>query len=176
MELKPETFSTGMTKQVTNKKLEGASRLTHAGGVVFRRNGDEVEYLLVRPKRGQDEWVLPKGHIERGEEAEQTARREVKEETGITGRVIAPLSLVEFEAKGTIVRAMYFLMKCISCGASAEAREIRWAAQEEALMLLTHEQNRELLRAAEEKRRLLDANPRAARESAAAVQETRTTP
>ena len=103
--------------------------------------------------------VLPKGHIEPGEEAEKSSsRREVKEETGITGRVVAPLSLVEFEAKRTVVQAMYFLMKCISYGASAEAREIRWAAQEEALMLLTHEQNRELLRAAEEKRRLLDQN------------------
>lgn len=41
-------------------------------------------------------WSLPKGHVERGETPADTAVREVAEETGITGRVLAPLGTIDF--------------------------------------------------------------------------------
>lgn len=41
-------------------------------------------------------WSLPKGHIEEGESTESAAIREVHEETGIVGRVIAPLGVIDF--------------------------------------------------------------------------------
>ena len=41
-------------------------------------------------------WSLPKGHLEEGETAEAAAVREVMEETGITGRVVAPLGTIDF--------------------------------------------------------------------------------
>lgn len=54
-----------------------------AGGVVFRREkeGAEVEFLLYQDAR--DRWTIPKGHIEPGETAQVTARREIGEETGL---------------------------------------------------------------------------------------------
>ena len=53
-----------------------------AGGVVFRRNDQgEVEFLLYQDAR--DRWTIPKGHIEPGETAQVTARREIGEETGL---------------------------------------------------------------------------------------------
>lgn len=53
-----------------------------AGGVVFRRNKKgEVEFLLYQDAR--DRWTIPKGHIEPGESAQATARREIGEETGL---------------------------------------------------------------------------------------------
>lgn len=53
-----------------------------AGGVVFRRNrNNEVEFLLYQDAR--DRWTIPKGHIEPGETAQVTARREIGEETGL---------------------------------------------------------------------------------------------
>ena len=58
-------------------------RPTHAGGVVAREAGGERRYLLVRASRDPG-WVLPKGHIERGETPEQAAVREVAEEAGIS--------------------------------------------------------------------------------------------
>ena len=47
-------------------------------------------------RRGRLLWSLPKGHIEAGETAEQAAVREVEEETGIIGRVVAPLGTIDF--------------------------------------------------------------------------------
>lgn len=53
-----------------------------AGGVVFRRNDKgEAEFLLYQDAR--DRWTIPKGHIEPGETAQATAKREIAEETGL---------------------------------------------------------------------------------------------
>jgi ADP-ribose pyrophosphatase YjhB (NUDIX family) len=47
-------------------------------------------------RRGRLLWSLPKGHVEEGETAEDAAVREVEEETGISGRVVAPLGTIDF--------------------------------------------------------------------------------
>lgn len=53
-----------------------------AGGVVWRRNDRGViEILLIQDAK--ERWTIPKGHIEEGESAKQTAEREINEETGL---------------------------------------------------------------------------------------------
>lgn len=53
-----------------------------AGGIVFRRNEQgKVEILLIQDAK--DRWTIPKGHIEEGETAQETARREIGEEAGL---------------------------------------------------------------------------------------------
>ena len=53
-----------------------------AGGVVWRRNKQNaIEILLIQDAK--DRWTIPKGHIEEGESAKQTAEREIQEETGL---------------------------------------------------------------------------------------------
>jgi ADP-ribose pyrophosphatase YjhB (NUDIX family) len=54
-----------------------------AGGIVFRRNKktNDVEILLIQDAK--DRWTIPKGHIEEGETAKETAAREIGEETGL---------------------------------------------------------------------------------------------
>lgn len=54
-----------------------------SGGMVFRRNkkSNEVEILLIQDAKNR--WTIPKGHIEEGESARQTAEREIREETGL---------------------------------------------------------------------------------------------
>ena len=47
-------------------------------------------------RRGRLLWSLPKGHIEAGETPEQAAIREIEEETGILGEVLAPLGIIDF--------------------------------------------------------------------------------
>lgn len=54
-----------------------------AGGVVFRRDPENgIEILLIQDAK--DRWTIPKGHIEEGETAQQTAKREIGEEAGLT--------------------------------------------------------------------------------------------
>ena len=63
------------------------------GAVVFRHEGKKIFYLLIRhpPSDGYcGHWDFPKGHIEKGETEQETLRREVKEETGITQFKIIP--------------------------------------------------------------------------------------
>ncbi len=52
-----------------------------AGAIIFRREGKKIKYLLLHYESGH--WDFPRGHIERGETEEETAAREIREETGI---------------------------------------------------------------------------------------------
>ena len=52
-----------------------------AGGIIFRHGKNGVEILLIQDAK--DRWTIPKGHIEEGETAQQTARREIGEEAGL---------------------------------------------------------------------------------------------
>lgn len=53
-----------------------------AGGIIFRRDKDgAIEILLFQDAR--ERWSIPKGHIEPGETAQQTAKREIGEEVGL---------------------------------------------------------------------------------------------
>jgi len=54
-----------------------------SGGIVFRMNEteDDIEILLIQDSK--DRWTIPKGHIEPGENAKQTAIREIGEEAGL---------------------------------------------------------------------------------------------
>ena len=58
-----------------------------AGAVIFREDGDKIFYLLLHypssAKASKEYWDFPKGHIEKGENLEETAKREVEEETGL---------------------------------------------------------------------------------------------
>ena len=66
-----------------------------AGGLMLRRRGGTFDVLLIG--RGNPRvWSLPKGHVESRESQEQTAMREVREETGCWGEVLAKLSDISF--------------------------------------------------------------------------------
>jgi 8-oxo-dGTP pyrophosphatase MutT (NUDIX family) len=71
---------------------------TSAGGLVVDGVSDEARAALIGrlDRRGRLRWSLPKGHVEAGETNEDAAIREVAEETGITGRVVAPLGTIDF--------------------------------------------------------------------------------
>lgn len=73
-------------------------REVSAGGLVVDDMADPQHGLLIahRLRNGRLVWALPKGHIEDGETAEQAATREVREETGVTARVLAPLGVTDY--------------------------------------------------------------------------------
>src|SRR5690348_18284705 len=54
-----------------------------AGGIIFRRNKDTKELEILLTQDAKNRWTIPKGHIEEGESAKETAEREIREETGL---------------------------------------------------------------------------------------------
>jgi ADP-ribose pyrophosphatase YjhB (NUDIX family) len=74
----------GFKKFVHNRRpaISEVVREPTAGGVVYRiGKNKQVEILLIQDAK--DRWTIPKGHIEEGETAKETAKREVAEETGL---------------------------------------------------------------------------------------------
>ena len=71
-----------------------------AGGLVFDERG-RVAILARHSRSGHLEWCLPKGHIEKGETPQQTAVREVHEETGILGEVVESIATIDYWFTGT---------------------------------------------------------------------------
>ena len=87
---------------VSSHRVHRAARLAtleeiSAGGVVVDvRDHQAYLALIARHNRaGRVEWCLPKGHIEAGETLVQTAEREVEEETGIKGRALVTLGVID---------------------------------------------------------------------------------
>lgn len=66
-----------------------------SGGVIFRKHEGIIEIAMVTVKGGSV-WCLPKGLINKGENPEETALREVSEETGLQGRIIEKLGEITY--------------------------------------------------------------------------------
>jgi len=130
---------------------------TSAGGVVVRVDG-AVEVCLIRPA-GRSVWGLPKGGVEDGETYEQTALREVAEETGLEGQVQQELGAIDYsfysrEQGGRVHKTVhYFLVRAIGGDTSRhdhEVSEARWVHIRQALRLMTYPNEREMVRRAAE--------------------------
>ena len=120
---------------------------THAGAVVARRSAGWWEFLLIRANTPEREWVLPKGHIERNEIAEAAALREVREETGVEGRIAGALPTLDL---GKGVRVAFFAMIAERQHDPAEQRDAAWYPLAEALATAAFDETRALLRQAGE--------------------------
>lgn len=102
-----------------------------AGGVVFRWENGLPRLLLIRDRFGRT--TLPKGRQEPGETLEQTALREIEEETGVSGRIAGFLETVRYgyaRADGMPVdkEAHYFLVEAVAGSLCAQEGEIAGAA------------------------------------------------
>lgn len=105
-------------------------------------------------RRGRDSvtWTLPKGTPDPGETLEETALREVAEETGLEVRIVQPLHAIEyaFVQDGTRIRKTvhYYLMEPVGGDLSrhdAEFERVRWVPFDEAGSLLSFATERELV-------------------------------
>jgi 8-oxo-dGTP pyrophosphatase MutT (NUDIX family) len=125
-----------------------------AGGVAYRRDGEEIEVVLAsrRTRRGELAWGLAKGGIEEGESHEQAAVREVKEETGYDAEIEASLGDTRYFYvwEDTRIRKTvhFFLMRCTGGDPDDrddEMEDVRWFPLDRALKRAAYRGEREVL-------------------------------
>lgn len=126
-----------------------AARVPQAGAIVFRHEDDRLRVLLVRSKKDPSIWVFPKGHIDPGETAAETALRETWEESGVTGDLGEPIGApMEFDSGSRPVSVQYFVVHARDEEDSPEGRDKQWLSIDEALTTLAFETARDKLREA----------------------------
>ena len=135
---------------------------TSAGGLVIdnidRPREEQVAALIGRvDRRGRMLWSLPKGHIELGETAEETAIREVAEETGIQGSVLAALGRIDYwfvtDGRRVHKTVHHYLMRFSGGELSdedVEVAEVAWVPIPELPSRLAYADERRLAEVADE--------------------------
>lgn len=123
------------------------------GAVVYRIINGELRYLLIKNRRSTH-WGFPKGHVERGETSEQTAMREVLEETGIHIKIIPQFACKsEYTIQGKIEKSVIiYLAKTSDTQTIIQREEIEdyvWLNFDKAMETLRFVNDRNILRSAQ---------------------------
>ena len=93
------------------------------GAVVFRNKNDNIQVLLIRHLNG-GHWAFPKGHVEKGETEEQTALREILEETGLAVELDNRYrQVVSYSPKKDVVKNVVYFVATASSDAATVAQE-----------------------------------------------------
>jgi 8-oxo-dGTP pyrophosphatase MutT (NUDIX family) len=133
---------------------------TSAGGVVVSLESERPSLVVGMRRRSRDAvtWTLPKGTPDPGETVEETALREVGEETGLEVRILEPLPSIQYDfvQDGTRIHKTvhYFLMEPIGGDLARHDHEferVRWVPFDEAGGLLSFATERELVATAAER-------------------------
>ena len=123
--------------------------ITAAGGLVFRSSKGRRQVLVIHRPR-YDDWSLPKGKHDDGETNETAALREIEEETGVRGRILAPLDDVEYmTANGNPKQVFYFAVRALESPkfvANNEVDRLEWMSKKDAISRLTYSHDRQLVR------------------------------
>jgi len=131
-----------------------------AGGVLVRRMGGRWYLAAIRPAgKPEGVWALPKGLVAPGERPQDTALREVAEETGVQGRIVAKLGdsryVYTFDGERVFKVVSFYLLRysggklgTLPAEHAHEVAEVRWLPLEEAPRLLAYRGEREMARRA----------------------------
>jgi len=126
-----------------------------AGGVLVRSIRGRLHLAAIRPGGRDRVWALPKGHIDAGETAAETAVREVREETGVEGRLVEKLGDVRYvytwRGERIFKVVSFFLLRAgrgrigeIDESMRIEVAEARWLPLDDGPRLLTYGGEREM--------------------------------
>lgn len=163
--LKSEREKTNALSRLTTRvfkkpAIKEVVREPTAGGIVFRLSKDrkDIEILLIQDSKGR--WTIPKGHIEPGENAKQTAIREIGEEAGLFHiRVLAWLGKIHFQYrridKLVLMTTQIYLVRALD-DAEIPTKEqwmkgIKWFKFNDALNAIEYEDIEKLMLVAKNK-------------------------
>lgn len=123
-----------------------------SGGVIFRKGEGGIEVALIKVKG--ERWALPKGLVDKGEDLADTAIREVREETGLEGRLIDKLGDIEYwyfskEDQTKYHKSVHFYLIEYKGGSIEdhdwEVEEVRWFPIDEAIRVLSYKSEKEIM-------------------------------
>jgi len=131
---------------------------TSSGGVIYRRGEAGIEVCIIAVAGGE-RWQLPKGHVDPGESLEETAGREVAEETGLTGRQIGKIDGIDYwfwnthgHKKERVHKNVHFFLFEYESGSTEnhdyEVDDAAWFPIEEAMEKLTFDSEKGILKKA----------------------------
>ena len=157
-----ETALDKLKSAVFRKKtaIQAIVREPTSGGIVFRftRDRKDIEILLIQDSK--ERWTIPKGHIEPGETAKMTARREIEEETGLQNlSVLAWLGKIHFKYrradKLVLMTTQVYLVQALDSHEKPTPEKwmkgIRWFAFTDALNAIEYEDIEKLMLIAKKK-------------------------
>lgn len=119
------------------------------GALVFRRHHGNIELLLIRNANG-GRWSFPKGHVEENETEEETAIREIMEETGIEVSIQSNFrEVITYTPKKDITKdVIYFLARAVTFDYTPQVEEvarIKWVEINNAHTMLSYDNDRQLV-------------------------------
>lgn len=128
-----------------------------SGGVIYRESQGSVE-VAITTKANRRVWCLPKGLVEQGESLEETAIREVAEETGLTGEIESKIDQIDYwfywkrEATRYHKFVHFYLLKYLEGNPEDhdhEVEEVHWVPLPEAAAKLSYDSEREVMKKAQ---------------------------
>lgn len=152
-----KSINKGINKPIENIKkfvnrrkhtINEVVREPTAGGVIFRRSkkDNSIEILLIQDAKNR--WTIPKGHIEEGETANDTAEREIREETGLQEmKVLNWLGKINFRYRRAsslvLMTTEIFLVQALGDSDNLQPEDwmngIKWFSAPEALDKIEYE-------------------------------------
>ena len=117
--------------------------MIRAAGAVLHRDG--LVAVVHRPQ--YDDWTLPKGKLDHGEDEPEAAVREIEEETGHVGSIELDLGTIGYDVADGPKTVRYYLMAADLGGRplAKDVDEVRWVGLDEAVALVTYDRDREVL-------------------------------
>jgi 8-oxo-dGTP pyrophosphatase MutT (NUDIX family) len=118
-----------------------------AGGIVIVNDDGQILFLLVTSNSNRTKWIIPAGHIEEGERAEETALREVEEEAGVKASIISDLGSFQYnwyrDNKRILIDTHIYLMKFSEIiTQNPEGRQVKYFGFKEIMKMNLWEESR----------------------------------
>jgi 8-oxo-dGTP diphosphatase len=129
---------------------QSAQPIRAAGGIVVGKGTNRGKIAIVRRRRYEGEISLPKGKAKEGEKDSEVALREVEEETGLRATLRELAGTTHYDVDGRRKTVTYFMMDApegipASPHDSAEIESVEWLDPEQAIVALTHREDRTLI-------------------------------
>lgn len=118
------------------------------GAIVFRRFHKQIQVLIIQQIQGH--YCFPKGHVEDNETEKQTAKREIKEETGLNVKFIKGFKhSLSYSPKKNIKKEVVYFLAILKGGKEKiqkdELLDLKWLSIKDAKKIITYDNDKELL-------------------------------